>query len=94
MDSSLFSTVCFVPGERKPKYFLSIQPAKYRYLINRDTFYGPLSVHINRVWLYKNRALALFPSMDDHWTINKFITNKLWMIENEMIQYLKTQGAK
>ena len=27
--------------------------------------------------------------MDDHWTINKFITNKLWITENEMKQYLK-----
>lgn len=40
MDSSLFWTVCFVPGEKKPlhKFFLLIN---YGHPINIETFYGP-----------------------------------------------------
>ena len=44
MDTSLLETVCFVPGE--------IQPPQYGRTVDTDTFYGPLSVDNNRVWLY------------------------------------------
>ena len=37
-ETLLLRTVCFVSGERKP-------------LVNTDTFYGPLSVHINLNWV-------------------------------------------
>ena len=49
MDTSLLRIVWFDPGERKPLHLLLIQPASYRHLIDMDTFYGPLSVHVNRV---------------------------------------------
>ena len=40
MNTSLLWRVCFVPGERR------------LFTFNTDTFYGPLSVGINGVWLY------------------------------------------
>ena len=43
-DTLLLWIICFVLGERESLHFLSP--------LNRDTFYSPLSVHINRVWLY------------------------------------------
>ena len=59
-DTSLSRTVCFVPGERKP---LNTFP-KFNSL-NTDTFYGPLSVSVNGVWLLESTetkaALSCFP---------------------------------
>ena len=48
-DSSLKQTVCFVPGEIKllPLHYL-FQPTWYEHPVNKYTFYGPLSVRINR----------------------------------------------
>ena len=42
-----------------PTHFLSIQPAEYRHTVNADTFYGPLSVRINRVSLYIEERFCL-----------------------------------
>ena len=52
MHTSLSWTVCFVPGERNPFDFLLIQPTYLGHLVNMDTFFDPLSLHINEVWLY------------------------------------------
>ena len=49
MHTSLLWTVCFVPGEINPFDFLLIQPTYLGHLVNMDTFFDPLSLHINEV---------------------------------------------
>ena len=42
-----------------PLHFLSIQHDKYRHTVNADTFYGPLSIRINRVSRYIQEKFCL-----------------------------------
>ena len=60
MDSSLLRTVCFVPAwDRKYLTFSLDSTRLIRHPVNMDTFYGPLSVCINGIWLYWVRDWVL-----------------------------------
>ena len=58
-DTSSLRTVYFVPGQKKPFHFLYIQPAWYWHPVNTKTFFGPLSLRINGLWLYSQFVLLL-----------------------------------
>ena len=37
----------------------TVQPALYGHPINKDTFHGPLSIHLNAVWLHSSQLVSL-----------------------------------